>query len=59
MSIIKLSEFFCKGTFASFYANNMMQEYGEYQAEIYYNINYVKKEGIKKKEKKEISMKKI
>lgn len=36
-----------------------MQEYGEYQAEIYYNINYVKKEGIKKKEKKEISMKKI
>ena len=44
--------FFCKGTFASFYANNMMQEYGEYQAEIYYNINYVKKEGIKKKEKK-------
>jgi hypothetical protein len=44
--------FFCKGTFTSFYANNMMQEYGEYQAEIYYNINYVKKEGIKKKEKK-------
>ena len=45
--------FFCKGTFSSFYVNSMMQEYGEFQAEIYYNINYVKKEANKKKGKKE------
>ena len=44
--------FFCKGTFSSFYVNSMMQEYGEFQAEIYYNINYVKKEAISKKGKK-------
>ena len=44
--------FFCKGTFSDFYLNEMMQEYGECQAEFYYNRNYGHKERMKKKEKK-------
>ena len=44
--------FFCKGTFCDFYLNEIMQEYGECQAEFYYNKNYAHKERMKKKEKK-------
>ena len=40
--------FFCKPTFSDFFANNIIQSYGEAQAEIYYNLTYGKK---KKKEK--------
>ena len=36
--------FFCKGTFSDFYLNEIMQEYGECQAEFYYNKNYGNKE---------------
>ena len=43
--------FFCKGTFCDFYLNELMQEYGECQAEFYYNKNYGHKEQMKKKEK--------
>jgi hypothetical protein len=43
--------FFCKGTFCDFYLNELMQEYGECQAEFYYNKNYGHKERMKKKEK--------
>ena len=46
-------KFFCKSTFNNFYMNDLIQEYGENQAEVYYNINYKKKERIKKKDKKE------
>ena len=46
-------KFFCKGTFNNFYMNDLIQEYGENQAEVYYNINYKKKERNKKKDKKE------
>ena len=45
--------FFCKGTFCDFDVNEIMQEYGESQAEFYYNRNYGHKERMKKKEKKE------
>ena len=45
-------KFFCKGTFNSFYVNDIIQEYGENKAEVYYNINYKKKERTKKKDKK-------
>ena len=44
--------FFCKGTFCDFYLNEIMQEYGECQAEFYYNKNYGHKERMKKKDKK-------
>ena len=44
--------FFCKGTFSDFYLNEIMQEYGECQAEFYYNKNYGNKDRTKKKEKK-------
>ena len=44
--------FFCKGTFSDFNLNEIMQEYGECQAEFYYNKNYGHKERMKKKEKK-------
>ena len=44
--------FFCKGTFSDFFLNELMQEYGECQAEFYYNKNYGHKERVKKKEKK-------
>ena len=43
--------FFCKGTFCDFNLNEIMQEYGECQAEFYYNKNYGHKERMKKKEK--------
>ena len=46
-------KFFCKSTFNNFYINEIIQEYGENQAEVYYNINYKKKERLKKKDKKE------
>ena len=45
--------FFCKGTFCDFDVNEIMQEYGESQAEFYYNRNYGHKDRMKKKEKKE------
>ena len=45
--------FFCKGTFSDFKINNIIQEYGENHAEVYYNLNYLKKERVKKKDKKE------
>ena len=45
--------FFCKGTFSDFYVNEVMQEYGECQAEFYYNRNYGHKDKNKKKDKKE------
>jgi hypothetical protein len=44
--------FFCKGTFSDFNLNEIMQEYGECQAEFYYNKNYGHKDRMKKKEKK-------
>ena len=40
--------FFCKPTFSDFFANDIIQSYGEAQAEIYYNLTNGKK---KKKEK--------
>ena len=45
--------FFCKGTFCDFDINEIMQEYGESQAEFYYNRNYGHKEKNKRKDKKE------
>ena len=47
--------FFCKGIFCDFYLNEVMQEYGECQAEFYYNKNYGHKDRMKKKEKKELN----
>ena len=44
--------FFCKGTFADFSLNGLIQEYGEEQAEFYYNQNYGHKDKTKKKDKK-------
>ena len=35
--------FFCKPTFNNFYVNETIQDYGEKQAEVYYNNNYVTK----------------
>ena len=46
-------KFFCKGTFCDFDVNEIMQEYGESQAEFYYNRNYGHKEKMKRKDKKE------
>ena len=46
-------KFFCKGTFCDFEVNEIMQEYGESQAEFYYNRNYGHKEKMKRKDKKE------
>lgn len=46
-------KFFCKGTFCDFDVNEIMQEYGESQAEFYYNRNYGHKDRMKKKKKKE------
>ncbi len=47
--------FFCKGTFCDFDLNEIMQEYGECQAEFYYNRNYGHKDKDRKnrKDKKE------
>ena len=47
--------FFCKGIFCDLYLNEVMQEYGECQAEFYYNKNYGHKDRMKKKEKKELN----
>ena len=44
--------FFCKGTFSDFDINEMMQEYGECQAEFYFNRNYGHKDRKAKKDKK-------
>ena len=41
-------KFFCRGCFTDFTANSIIQEYGECQAELYYNNNYGRKN---KKEK--------
>ena len=43
--------FFCKGTFSDFNVNEIMQEYGECQAEFYYNRNYGHKDREKEREK--------
>ena len=48
-------KFFCNPTFTDFYANEIIQEFGEAKAEIYYNQNY----GHKNKEKKIDSNKEI
>ena len=45
--------FFCKGTFSDFDVNEIMQEYGESQAEFYYNRNYGHRDKKKRKDKKE------
>ena len=45
--------FFCKGTFSDFDVNQIMQEFGECQAEFYYNRNYGHKDRMQKKEKKD------
>ena len=45
--------FFCKGTFCDFDLNGIIQEYGECQAEFYYNRNYGHKDRKSKKDKKE------
>ena len=47
--------FFCKGIFCDFYLNEVMQEYGECQAEFYYNKNYGHKDRMKKKEKNDLN----
>ena len=36
-------KFFCRGCFTDFTANSIIQEYGECQAELYYNNNYGRK----------------
>ena len=50
-------KFFCKSTFRNFYVNEIIQEYGENQAEVYYNINYKKKEKAKKIKKENLDEK--
>ena len=44
-------KFFCRGLFTDFKANKIIQEYGECQAELYYNKNYGGKEKKSKKNK--------
>ena len=44
-------KFFCRGFFIDFQANKIIQEYGEYQAELYYNKNYGMKDKKSKKNK--------
>ena len=46
-------KFFCNPTFSDFFANEIIQDFGEAKAEIYYNKNY----GHKNKEKKNESNK--
>ena len=46
-------KFFCRGLFTDFKANKIIQEYGECQAELYYNKNYGGKEKKSKKNKDE------
>ena len=43
--------FFCKGTFCDFNVNEIIQDYGECQAELYYNHNYGHKERQRLKQK--------
>ena len=43
--------FFCKGTFCDFHVNEIIQDYGECQAELYYNHNYGHKERQRLKQK--------
>jgi len=42
-------KFFCRGLFTDFKANKIIQEFGECQAELYYNKNYGGKEKKSKK----------
>ena len=44
-------KFFCRGIFIDFKANQIIQEYGECQAEFYYNRNYGSKNKKSKKNK--------
>ena len=46
-------KFFCRGFFTDFKTNKIIQEYGECQAELYYNKNYGGKEKKSKKNKEE------
>ena len=46
-------KFFCRGMFTDFWANKIIQGYGEYQAELYYNNNYGAKDKKQKKNIKE------
>jgi len=46
-------KFFCRGLFTDFKANKIIQEYGECQAELYYNKNYGGKEKKSKKNRDE------
>jgi hypothetical protein len=46
-------KFFCRGLFTDFQANKIIQEYGECQAELYYNKNYGGKEKKSKKNRDE------
>ena len=46
-------KFFCRGFFADFKANKIIQDNGEFQAELYYNNNYGAKEDRKRKKTKE------
>ena len=46
-------KFFCRGFFTDFKANKIIQEYGELQAELYYNKNYGLKDKKNKKNKNE------
>ena len=45
-------KFFCRGFFADFKANKIIQDNGEFQAELYYNNNYGAKEDRKRKKNK-------
>ena len=42
--------YFCKPTFCEFYMNNIIQNYGQKKAEVYYYENYRKKEMKKQKQ---------
>ena len=44
-------KFFCGGLFIDFKANKIIQDYGEFQAELYYNKNYGLKDKKNKKNK--------
>ena len=46
-------KFFCRGLFTDFKANKIIQEYGECQAELYYNKNYGGKDKKSKKNRDE------
>ena len=46
-------KFFCRGIFTDFQLNKIVQEYGELQAELYYNKNYGDKEKKEKNNKNE------